>query len=432
MTKTTDTAMPALLLGEAGSDPIEDRLRETVRATIEALFDEELAAFLGRIRYGRGGGARKGYRHGRRERELVGTFGAETVSVPRARIEGEDGKTTEWRSKALPRYQRLTRRAEALIAAVYLAGTNTRRVKRALFGLFQGAVGKDVVSRAWRKVKVDWDAWCARSLAEEDIVRLILDGTVIRTRLDRRATNISVLAAIGVRRDGQKILLSIRHMGGESTAAWRRSGGFRGRTAATVHPHLDDLDARGLKRPDFVIVDGAPGLEAALIALWGAELPIQRCTVHKHRNLLAHAPKTMHDELTEDYRDMIHADTAAEVETRRKAFLRKWRLKCRAVADSIEGEGGTVAPVGPRKPPERRAAVRLHPPRSVAMEIGAHHQCHRAPQRGIPTPRQDPDRPALRRDRAHAALGAPRLRADLHAQGRRMGDPVPTCRALRP
>jgi transposase-like protein len=325
MTETTDTAMPALLLGGAGSDPIEDRLRETVRATIEALFDEELASFLGRIRYGRGGEARKGYRHGRRERQLVGTFGAETVSVPRARIEGEDGRTTEWRSKALPRYQRLTKRAEALIAAVYLAGTNTRRVKRALFGLFQGAVGKDVVSRAWRKVKVDWDVWAARSLADEDIVRLILDGTVIRTRLDKKATNISVLAAIGVRRDGQKILLSIRHMGGESTAAWRQ--------------FLDDLDTRGLKRPDFVIVDGAPGLEAALTALWGAELPIQRCTVHKHRNLLGHAPKAMHDELTEDYRDMIYAETAAEVETRRKAFVRKWRLKCRAVADSLEEAG---------------------------------------------------------------------------------------------
>jgi hypothetical protein len=40
-----------------------------------------------------------------------------------------------------------------------------------------------------------------------------------------------------------------------------------------------------------VIVDGAPGLEAALVALWGEDLPIQRCTVHKHRNLLAHAPK---------------------------------------------------------------------------------------------------------------------------------------------
>mgnify|MGYP006296700911 FL=1 len=325
MNHVTDTASFALLAGESGVDPIEERLRMNARATIEAVFEEELASFLGRLRYDRGDGSAKGYRHGHRERQLTGTFGTETVRVPRARIEGEDGKVTEWRSKALPRYQRLTRKAEALIAAVYLAGTNTRRVKRALFGLFEGAVSKDVVSRAWRKVKVDWDAWCARSLADEDIVRVILDGTVIKTRLDRKATNISVLAAIGVRRDGQKVLLAIRNMGGESTAAWRQ--------------FLDDLDKRGLKRPEFVIVDGAPGLEAALVALWGEELPIQRCTVHKHRNLLAHAPKHLHDELTEDYRDMINADTAAGIETRRKAFLRKWRLKCRAIADSLEEAG---------------------------------------------------------------------------------------------
>ncbi len=86
-------------------------------------------------------------------------------------------------------------------------------------------------------------------------------------------------------------------------------------------------------------VDGAPGLEAALVALWGDDLPIQRCTVHKHRNLLAHAPKHMHDELTEDCRDMIYADTAAEVERSRRAFLRKWRLKHRAVAGSLEEAG---------------------------------------------------------------------------------------------
>ena len=241
------------------------------------------------------------------------------------RVENDDGKVREWRSKALPRYQRLTKTAEALIASVYLSGTNTRRVKRALFALFKGAVSKDVVSRAWRKVKSDWDAWCERSLADEDIVRLILDGTVIKTRIDKKATNISVLAAIGVRRDGQKVLLSIRNMGGESTAAWRQ--------------FLDDLDARGLERPEFVIVDGAPGLEAALVALWGDDLPIQRCTVHKHRNLLAHAPKHMHEELGDDYRDMIYADTAEEIEKRRKAFLRKWRLKCKAVAESLEEAG---------------------------------------------------------------------------------------------
>ncbi len=59
-----------------------------------------------------------------------------------------------------------------MVAAVYLSCTNTRRVKRGLFGLFEGAVSKDVVSRAWRKVKVDWEAWYARSLADEGIIHI--------------------------------------------------------------------------------------------------------------------------------------------------------------------------------------------------------------------------------------------------------------------
>jgi putative transposase len=58
--------------------------------------------------------------------------------------------------------------------------------------------------------------------------------------------------------------------------------------------------------------------------------------VHKHRNLLAHAPERLHDEVTADYTDMIYAATPEEIEIRRKAFIRKWRLKCRAVADSLE------------------------------------------------------------------------------------------------
>ena len=324
MKEDTETSRFALLASDDAFDPLEEGVRRRVRVFIETILEEELQAALGRGRYERSIEVAKGHRNGHRERQIMGTFGAETVRVPRARMVDETGQAREWRSKGLRRYQRLTKKAEALIASVYLAGTNTRRVKRALFGLFDGAVSKDVVSRAWRKVKTDWEAWCARSLADEDIVRLILDGTVVKTRLDRKATAISVLAAIGLRRDGQKILLSIRNMGGESKAAWRT--------------FLDDLDARGLKAPEFVIVDGAPGLEAALAALW-PDAPVQRCTVHKHRNLLAHAPKHLHDELTEDYRDLIYAETKAEIEARRKAFLRKWRLKCKAVADSLEEAG---------------------------------------------------------------------------------------------
>ena len=321
-TITDTTALP--LLGADWSDPIEDGIRSRVRGFIEAIIEEELETALGRGRYERTAEGARGYRNGHREREVLGTFGSETIRVPRARLTTEDGPTAEWRSKALRRYQRLTKRAEALIASVYLAGTNTRRVKRALSALFAGAVGKDVVSRAWRKVKTDWEAWGARDLGGEDIVRLILDGTVVKVKIDRKATAISLLVAIGVRRDGQKVLLGLKSMGGESTAAWQA--------------FLADMSKRGLNAPDFVIVDGAPGLEAALAALW-PEAPVQRCTVHKHRNLLAHAPKRLHDELTEDYRDMVYAETAAGIEARRKAFIRKWRLKRRAVADGLEEAG---------------------------------------------------------------------------------------------
>ena len=158
------------ILGAAWFDPIEAMIRDRVRGFIENLVEAELDGALGRSRYQRAGAANvasgtAGYRHGRRARQLLGSFGAVTISVPRARLNEADGTSREWRSEALPRYARMTRQVEALIAGAYLSGTNTRRVRRALGVLFKGAVGKDVVSRTWRKVQTDWQAWCHRSLA---------------------------------------------------------------------------------------------------------------------------------------------------------------------------------------------------------------------------------------------------------------------------
>src|SRR5213082_1335350 len=291
-------------------DPIEAGLRDRVREFIQTMIESELETALSRPRYARrpkadpenaeGASGVTGHRHGHRSRSLLGTFGRVEIAVPRARLDTPEGKTAEWRSTALRAYQRRTRQADALIAGAYLAGTNTRRVRRALAAVFGGAISKDTVSRVWRKVKGDWDAWNARSLAEEPIVRVILDGTVVRVRLDRKATSISLLVVIGVRADGQKVLLAIKSMGGETSQAWRAV--------------LDDLVGRGLRRPEFLIVDGAPGLENAIAAVWDG-VPVQRCTVHKHRNLLAHAPERLHDEITADYNDMIYAETAQEIET---------------------------------------------------------------------------------------------------------------------
>ena len=129
------------LLFDSWFDPIEDGLRAKVRGFIEMLIEEELTTALSRPRYGRRSAVQEsgdatapvtGHRHGRRTRRLTGTFGPTAIAVPRARIVGEDGTTSEWKSAGLRAYQRRTRAADALIASTYLAGANTRRVRRAL------------------------------------------------------------------------------------------------------------------------------------------------------------------------------------------------------------------------------------------------------------------------------------------------------------
>jgi putative transposase len=205
--------------------------------------------------------------------------------------------------------------------------------------------------------------------------------------------------ALGIRSDGQKVLLAVRDMGGESEAAWRGV--------------LDDLLARGLRMPQFLAIDGAAGLERALAALWPA-VPTQRCTVHKHRNLLAHAPEKLHDEITADYTDMIYADNAHGIEKRHRAFLRKWRLKCRAVADSLE-EAGDRLFTFTRLPSSQWKSAR------TTNAIERLHQESRQDLPQPPFPQLEPDQPTA----ARAVLS----RATLHVDDRPGAGTPPRCKA---
>ena len=82
MKHLTASTSPSPFSGENWFDPLEDAIRFRVRAFIEAVVAEEAQAALGgRARYQRSG-APKGYRNGHRHRQLVGTFGALTVSLP--------------------------------------------------------------------------------------------------------------------------------------------------------------------------------------------------------------------------------------------------------------------------------------------------------------------------------------------------------------
>src|SRR3954470_18718117 len=135
MEKNSTTDAAPLFSGEAWFDPIETELRERIRGFLEEMVEQEATAALGRGRYQRGAAA--GYRNGTRSRQLLGSFGPVEIALPRAGLLPADGTSREWRSAVLPRYARMTRQVEALIASAYLAGTNTRRVKR-VRGAVQG------------------------------------------------------------------------------------------------------------------------------------------------------------------------------------------------------------------------------------------------------------------------------------------------------
>ena len=135
-------------------------------------------------------------------------------------------------------------------------------------------------------------------------------------------------------------------------------------------------------------------------------MPVQRCTVHKHRNLLAHAPDRLHEEVSADYNDMIYAKTKQEIEAKRKVFIRKWRLKCHAVADSLEEAGDRLFTFA-RFPESQWKSIRT----TNAIER-LHEEFKRR--------NQDANRPAKRRNRRHAFLGLARVRTDRNAEGRRL------------
>ncbi len=88
-----------------------------------------------------------------------------------------------------------------------------------LFGL-QGRQGRGEPRLAQGKDRLGEKA---RDLSGEDIVRLILDGAGVKARLDGRVLSIPLLVVLGVRRDGQKVLLAVKNMGGETEAAWRHA-----------------------------------------------------------------------------------------------------------------------------------------------------------------------------------------------------------------
>jgi len=308
---------------EAGADPLTAALRQEARGWLETMLREELAVVLGGARHERTG-ARHGYRHGTRPRTVTTGLGPVGVAVPRGRLQTPTGEQ-EWQSQLLPRYARRARAVDAALVGLYCAGTNTRRLKRALQTLLGGGpVSRSAVSRVVAGLQAQYQAWRQRDLSGLGVVYVYLDAMHVKVRVLKRMAPLPVQAAVGVLADGQKVLLDLAVYASESGAAW---GDF-----------LERLTARGLPRPALVIGDGSKGLEAALARVWPGVL-VQRCVVHKLRNLAAYCPKRLYPAVRADYHRIVYATNEPEARRAWLRFTARWGRELPQVVTSLEEAG---------------------------------------------------------------------------------------------
>ena len=298
-------------------------IHEHVRGAIETAVVEELARALGAGPYERTDG-RRGYRNGQKARTLTGPTGPLTLTLPRGTVFTAAGPK-EWTSTLVPRYQRRMREVNEAVVGTYLAGANTRRLRGALAPLLKAApLSKSAVSRIVATLRGALDAWMTRALADLDVVYLYLDALHLRVRTGGKVVSVPVLAAVGVLADGRKQLLALELCSSESAAAWT---GF-------VHA----LAGRGLPAPVLCILDGNPGLRQAVGRVWPAAA-VQRCGVHKLRNLERKAPKHALAEIRDDFHRIVYAAGIEPARAAVLAFERKWSKRCPGVVRSLQ-EGG--------------------------------------------------------------------------------------------
>ena len=241
-------------------------------AVMRTMFDAEITAACGPK--GRHDADRTATRHGRERGSVV--LGGRRVPVTRPRARTSDGHEV-----VLPAY-RLFAGEDQLTAVVMqrmLAGLATRRHTAAAEPVgadveaAASATSRSAISRRFvAQTKTALAQLLARDLAELDIKVLMVDGEHIAEHC--------CVVALAITADGTKVPVGL----------WE--GSTENKTVVT---HLlADLVSRGLDAEDglLVVIDGAKALSSAVKAVFGSRAAIQRCTVHKRRNVAEHLPES--------------------------------------------------------------------------------------------------------------------------------------------
>lgn len=195
-------------------------------------------------------------------------FAGQKVRIKRPRVRDLRG-AKEVALASYNRFQSEEKLSEA-VASKLLLGVSSRHYRQAIEGFCDGcgiersSVSRQFIQATARRLKTLTE----RSLASTEFIAIMIDGIEYQGHL--------IVVAVGIAMDGRKQVLGLRLGATENTVV--------------VTELLESLVERGLDplRPMLFVLDGSKALSKAVKSLWGERAVIQRCQVHKLRNIRAH------------------------------------------------------------------------------------------------------------------------------------------------
>jgi putative transposase len=244
-------------------EELRTRMRASMLEVVYAMFEEEKEQLCGKP------WARKEPGQGRRGGTEKGSvyFEGQRVPVTYPRVVDEHGSRAVGTYQALRSYDLLDPEVQTRL----MRGVSTRDYSQVITKLAEGTgLGKDTVSRAFiRASKRSLEEINGRDLSKHLFVAVFIDGISF-------GKDTTLVVAMGVTLEGQKVLLGLQEGHTENSTV--------------VGTLLDNLADRKLALTDrfLAVLDGAKALKAAVLARWKGRVVIQRCQVHKKRNVCEH------------------------------------------------------------------------------------------------------------------------------------------------
>lgn len=287
-------------------------------ASLTQMLEADAEALAG-VRHGRDA-HKPGHRWGRTKGQLGFHGGKVELERPRVRSKttGEELALPSWREAVDVGF------LEQWAMSLMLINVSTRKFRRAA-RLAEAAVpadagsglSKSAVSRRFKALtEARLAEWMSTELSQLDLLVIQIDGL----HLD---DNLLMIGAVGVDANGDKHPLGVVEGATEN--------------AATVQALLDNLTDRGLD-PEvcrLFIVDGAKALTKAIRRTFGADIPIQRCQVHKARNIRERLDPKHHAAVRRTLRQAWEMDDAKKAERLLRILARRLELEAPGVSASI-------------------------------------------------------------------------------------------------